>query len=128
MRRAVTVILGSALGANAVWMLVRPMGWYHVIPGVAGTGPANAHFIRDIGCAYLTTAMSLFWLVKCPKRAWPAALTCGGFLLMHALVHVCDALAGREHGHQLGADLPSIFLPGVLAVWLAWSARHAEME
>jgi hypothetical protein len=128
MRRALTVILGLANGVNAVWMLVRPMGWYIAIPGVAGTGPANVHFIRDIGCAYLATALSLFWLVKCPKRAWPAALTGGGFLVMHGLVHGCDAAAGREHAHQLLGEFPTIFLPGVLVIWLAWSARLAERE
>jgi len=127
-RRALTVILGLALGANAVWMLVNPMSWYNVIPGVAETGYANAHFIRDIGCAYLATALSLFWLVECPKRAWPAALTGGGFLVMHALVHVSDAAAGREHAHQLLGELPTVFLPGILVIWLAWSARNAEKE
>jgi hypothetical protein len=128
MRRALTVILGFGLGANAMWMLLSPMGWYSAVPGVAATGPANGHFIRDIGCAYLATALSLFWLVKSPKLAWPAALAGGGFLVLHALVHVSDGVAGREHAHQLLGELPTVFLPGVLVVWLAWSAKRAEKE
>jgi hypothetical protein len=128
MRRALTIVLAIAFGANAAWMLVSPMSWYSAIPGAAGTGPANVHFIRDIGCAYLATALSLFWLAASPKLAWPAAMTGGGFLVMHALVHVWDALAGREHAHQLLGDLPSVFLPGVLVIWLAWAARRAEKE
>jgi len=35
-------------------------------------------------------------LVKSPKLAWPAALAGGGFLVLHALVHVSDCVAGRE--------------------------------
>ena len=128
MRRALTLILGLALGANAVWMLVSPMNWYGAVPGVAGTGPANMHFIRDIGCAYLATALSLFWLFQSPKLAWPAAMAGGGFLVLHALVHVCDAIAGREHAHQLLGELPTVFLPGVLIIWLAWPVRHAAKE
>ena len=128
MRRALTLILGLALGANALWMLLNPMSWYGSVPGVAGTGPANMHFIRDIGCAYLATALSLFWLFKSPKLAWPAAIVGGGFLVLHALVHVCDAIAGREPAHQLLGELPAVFLPGVLVIWLAWPVRHAPKE
>ncbi len=128
LRRGVAFFLGLGLGANAVWMLLSPLGWYTVVPGVAATGPANMHFIRDIGCAYLAVALSLFWLGWTPKAAWPAALIGGGFLVLHALAHVCDALAGREHAQQLLGELPSVFLPGILAVWLAWSARRAEKE
>ena len=128
MRRVLSVFLGVALGANAAWMLASPLSWYDAIPGVAATGPANIHFIRDIGCAYLAVALSLFWLGWAPKAAWPAATLGGIFLVLHAFVHVADALAGREHAHQLLGELPSVFLPGILAIWLAWSARRAEKE
>jgi hypothetical protein len=128
MRQVFTVVLGLALGANAAWMLLSPITWYGAVLGVAGTGPANMHFIRDIGCAYLATALSLFWLAKSPKLAWPAAIAGGGFLVLHAVVHLCDAFAGREPAHQLLGELPTVFLPGVLIVWLAWPAGRAEKE
>jgi len=128
MRRALMTVLGLALGANAVWMLASPLGWYSAVPGVAATGPANPHFIRDIGCAYLVVALSLFWLAASPKLAWPAAMAGGGFLILHALVHLCDALAGREAAHQLLGELPTVFLPGVLIIWLAWPPRRASKE
>jgi hypothetical protein len=63
-----------------------------------------------------------------PQTAAEVSLTGGGFLVMHALVHVCDTVAGREHAHQVLGELPTVFLPGVLVIWLAWSARHAERE
>ena len=44
------------------------------IPGVAATGPANPHFIRDIGCAYLVTALALLWFAAAPEQARPAVL------------------------------------------------------
>jgi hypothetical protein len=119
------IVLGLALGANAAWMLANPLGWYNAIPGVAATGPANQHFIRDIGCAYLVCVIALFWLAVAEKTAWPAAMAAGGFLVLHALVHLWDALAGRESAHQLLADLPGVFLPGILAIWLAWPASRA---
>jgi uncharacterized protein YjeT (DUF2065 family) len=123
MQRGLSWLLGFALGANGLWMLADPDSWYRRIPGVIGTGPANDHFIRDIGCAYLVAGLSLLWLAS-SERAWPAALTAGAFLTLHAVVHVWDALAGRESAHQLLLDLPTVVAPGLVVLWLAASARR----
>jgi uncharacterized protein YjeT (DUF2065 family) len=128
MRRGLNWLLGSALGLNGLWMLIRPETWYRTIPGVAGTGPANLHFIRDIGCAYLVAGAGMFWLVKTPRQAWPAALAGGAFLTLHALVHLCDTAAGREPARQLLADLPAVVLPAFLVLWLVWLARRESKE
>src|SRR3546814_4042435 len=39
--------------ANGAFMLAKPLDWYVFVPTVVTTGPPNAHFIRDIGLAYL---------------------------------------------------------------------------
>jgi hypothetical protein len=121
-RRAVASFLGLLLALNALWMLAAPANWYGRIPGVADTGPANLHFIRDIGAAYLVAAAGLIWLAVDPARARAAAMTSAIFLGLHALVHVWDATAGRETSHALLRDLPAIMLPAILALWLAWPA------
>ncbi|MFZ0039430.1 MAG: hypothetical protein WAK91_18535 [Candidatus Acidiferrales bacterium] len=124
MRRIFTVALGVALGANGAWMLVAPMNWYLRIPGVMNTGPANLHFIRDIGCAYLVAGLTVIWLGRAPLQAWPAALASGTFLGLHALVHLYDFFTGHESAQSLMRDLPAIFLPAVLVIWLAWHGRR----
>ncbi len=116
MRTALAFIIALGLGANALWMLATPQAWYLTVPGAAQTRPANGHFIRDIVCAYLVVALSLLWLARCPKQAWPATLARGSFLTLHVLVHDWDFLAGREPVHQLAADLPGVFLPAILVV------------
>lgn len=128
MRRALTLILGLGLGVNGLWMLARPENWYRLVPGVAGTGPANLHFIRDIGCAYLVVSGSLFWLLRAPRQSWPAAFAAGMFLALHALVHLWDTVAGREPAHQMLADVPAVVLPAILALWLVWLAKREAME
>ena len=129
MRRILTMALGVALGANGAWMLVSPMNWYRWIPGVVGTGPANLHFIRDIGCAYLVAGLSVIWLGRAPRLAWPAALAIGTFLGLHALVHLYDFFIGHESARNLSEDVPAIFLPAVLVIWLAWlGRREAQTE
>jgi hypothetical protein len=53
------------------------------------------------------------------RVAWPAALTGAVFLALHALVHVANGVAGREHGHQLLSELPTVFFPAAVVLWLA---------
>ena len=122
MRRMLAVILGIGLGLNALWMLAVPAAWYAAVPGVTQTGPFNPHFVRDIGAAYLVAAAALIWFAASPK-AQSAVQAGAAFLTLHALVHLWDAVAGREHAHQL-IDLATVFLPSVLAIWIAWPAHQ----
>ena len=122
MRVAVAWILGITLAINGLAMLGWPGGWYQAVPGVPATGPFNPHFVRDIGCAYLAAGAALVWVALRPV-ARPAALIAAAFLGVHALVHLWDALAGREHAHNLLVDLPSVFLPPLLAIWIVAPRR-----
>jgi hypothetical protein len=133
MRKTFAWIVGLALAANGVYMLTDPSSWYEAVPGVTATGPLNPHFVRDIGCIYLVIGASVIAFAL-DGRARSAALAGGAFLGLHALVHLWDAASGRETVHQLAIDLPDIFLPAVLVLWLAWPQSrlieenpHAEM-
>jgi hypothetical protein len=120
-RIAVAVGLGLILAANGVLMLVDPAGWYALVPGVPETGPLNPHFVRDIGCAYLVTGLALAGLAL-GEAARAAALAGAGFLTLHALVHVGDAIAGHAHGDHVLLELATVFAPAVIALWLALSS------
>src|SRR5215469_6860321 len=122
MRAVLTWVLGFGLAFNGIMMLTTPAPWYLAIPGVPETGPFNAHFVRDIGAAYLAAGGALLWFAAQPV-ARAAAQTGAAFLSLHALIHVWDAAAGREHAHQLLTDLPAVLLPAILAVWIVWP-RH----
>jgi uncharacterized protein YjeT (DUF2065 family) len=123
MRAIVAWIVGLGLVANGLTMLAVPDAWYGLVPGVPQTGPFNPHFVRDIGAAYLVAGASLVWFAL-DRAARPAALAGAALLAIHALVHLWDAAAGREHVHQLLIDLPTIFLPPALAIWITWPSRH----
>jgi hypothetical protein len=126
MRVVVAAILGISLAANGLIMLMVPAEWYAAVPGVTESGPLNAHFVRDIGTAYLVCGGAFGWFALRPA-ARPAALAGAAFLSLHAIVHLWDAAAGREHAHQLVIDLPMIFLPALLAVWIACPPPHADL-
>ena len=122
MRVILAWILGIGLAINGLAMLGWPLAWYGTIPGVPETGPFNPHFVRDIGCASLVSGVALIWLTRRPQ-ARPAAQAAAAFLGLHALVHFWDTLAGREHLHNFAADIPSVILPALLAIWIAWPRR-----
>ena len=119
MRRVLARILGIGLALNGLTMLAVPAAWYATVPGVPETEPFNPHFVRDIGVAYLVAGAVLQWCAARPQ-ARPAAQAGAAFLTLHALIHLWDAAAGREHAHQLLIDLPTVFLPPVLAIWIVW--------
>jgi uncharacterized protein YjeT (DUF2065 family) len=131
MRLMVSLVLGLALVANGLVMLGDPGDWYALVPGVPETGPFNAHFVRDIGCAYLVAGAALSWFAF-DERVRPAALAGAAFLALHALVHVADAIAGRGHPDHLMADLAGVFAPAAMALWLICrnviSREHNHVE
>ena len=121
MRKILALIIGLGAAANGLWMILGPYHWYAWVPGVSATGPINIHFIRDIGCAYLVTAISVFWLMLSPQRGGPAAFVAALFLILHAGIHVWDTVAGRESKLGLLRDGPAVILPGFVILWLIWS-------
>jgi hypothetical protein len=120
-RITLAIVLGLALAANGFLMLVDPASWYAIVPGVPETGPLNAHFVRDIGAAYLVTGVAIAALAL-DARAAPAALSGALFLTLHALVHVFDAMAGRLHADHVLTDLVTVFAPAAIALWLVLSS------
>ena len=120
-RITMAIGLGLALAANGFLMLVDPGTWYALVPGVPETGPLNPHFVRDIGCAYLVTGLALAALAF-GEGARPAGLAGALFLILHALVHVADAMSGRAHADHVLADLATVFAPAAIALWLVLSS------
>lgn len=133
MHKILGLIVGLALAADGLFMLADPAAWYAAIPGVAMTGPFNPHFVRDIGCAYVVAGAGVAALAV-DARARPAALAGGAFLALHAFVHFWDWASGREALHTFINDLPPVFAPPAIVLWLARPGSasrkgedHAEM-
>lgn len=124
------VVLGLGTLANALWMLVGPMHWYTDLPaGVPDTGPFNPHFVRDIGCAFLTVGVALLWAAFDRRWRFPLVAVSALFLALHGLLHVYDTLSGAlDHTHWW-LDLPGVYLPALLMVGVAISlARTASRQ
>ena len=123
MKRFAAGLLAFLMGANAIIMLFASRWWYGAVPGVTQTGPYNPHFVKDIGAAYLVVAAALAWRLARPVAAAGAVAGAAGFLILHAAIHVADELSGPRPLAEFTRDFAGVFLPAILAAWIAWPSR-----
>jgi hypothetical protein len=102
--------------ANGLVMLADPFGWYDLVGTVKATGPANAHFIRDIGLAYLLSAALLGYAAAHLALRWGAALAGAGWLLAHGGLHVWEVMAGICSASVFWQEAPGTLGPPLLAL------------
>jgi uncharacterized membrane protein YhdT len=102
---------------NGLAMLVLPQFWYLHTPGAAETGPFNAHFVRDIGIAFVVSGCSLWFSMlqrglENTALAWSAM----AFLTGHALLHLVEMATMGMTTIDILRDFALIVLPIVFAV------------
>ncbi|PLP59473.1 hypothetical protein CYK37_09110 [Mesorhizobium loti] len=109
--RTLLILIGFYQSANGIFMLAAPTLWYGSIPDVTETGPANLHFIRDIGLAFIAAGFGLF--IGAFKHDRRVILIACIFLGGHALLHLAELLHGTSPMDAL-RDVILIALPGLL--------------
>lgn len=119
------VALGALVfGAFMVW---QPESWYQAIPTVRFTGPSNPHFIRDIGLAYLLSAMMLGYAAAYPPGRWLAGVAGNLWLSAHGVFHVWEVANGICSPGIFWQDAPGVLGPPLL-VWLALGTLIARQR
>jgi len=109
---------------TAVTILFRPDLWFFSFPGVAETGPFNAHLSRDVGAATLVAGI----VIAESARRWTpplgALLAATAFLAIHACVHLVEMLAmlGGGASAMLYRDLLPVYLPPIASALLSGAA------
>jgi len=124
-----TAILGVAMAANGVFMLVNPSLWYTAVPGVERTGLFNQHFIRDIGLLYVAIGAAFIGgSTSAAQRIllWASATA---WLTAHALFHFWEVAAGVCGPDVLWVDFPAVTLPSLFGMGLTfWAWKTASRE
>ncbi len=123
--RALALMLFLSLTTNGLAMLGWPLWWYLHLPGVVETGAFNAHFVRDIGAAYLVCGLCFGVLRLLDDAAKAAAWAACGFLLLHGAIHLVETLAGVTTLRHFLRDVPAVMLLPLIAVFCvrAYPAR-----
>ncbi len=121
----VFAVFGVVTFANALWMLAGPMHWYTDLPaGVPDTGPFNPHFVRDIGCAFLTVSVALLWAAFSHRVREPLVAIAALFLVAHGVLHAYDTLRGALGHNHWWLDLPGVYLPALVMVVAVFKTKR----
>lgn len=127
---AVLVMVGFNalfLSLNGLFMLVAPLTWYELVPGVTDTGFYNQHFIRDIGIVQLFLGVAFAIGLFRPERRiglWAAATA---WLVAHALFHFWEVAVGICAPSAIPRDFPAVTLPALIGLALVlWALRRAR--
>jgi hypothetical protein len=118
---------GIFLSANGLFMLVAPLAWYDLVPGVTDTGFFNQHFIRDIGIIQLFLGVAFgIGMIRPEHRIglWAAATL---WLIAHAVFHLWEVAVGICSPSAILRDFPAVTLPAIIGAALTlWAIRHAR--
>ena len=128
--RIVLALLAAFLALNGFNMLFNPAGWYESIPSVAHTGPLNPHFVRDIGCAYLASAVALGFAAWRMSYLWPGLLSALAFVGLHGLLHIWETILGFPASHHMGViDIVGVYGPPIILILIiAWVSFQPKLK
>ena len=126
---AMVAFNGVFLSANGLFMLIDPLAWYGLVPGVTDTGFFNQHFIRDIGIIQLFLGVAFGLGMIVPERRvgfWAAATL---WLCAHALFHFWEVAVGICSPAVIPRDFPAVTLPAIIGMVLTfWAIRRSPAE
>lgn len=115
------------LSVNGLFMLVAPLAWYNLVPGVTDTGFFNQHFVRDIGIIQLFLGVAFGIGMFRPARRVELWAGATAWLIAHALFHFWEVAVGICSPSVILRDFPAVTLPAIFGVLLTlWSVRHAR--
>jgi hypothetical protein len=106
----------AAIGLGMIW---APRRWFMAAPGVAGTGPFNAHFVIDAGLGFLAAGMAFMACAWRPALR-PVGLGASGFVVLHALFHLVHLVMGESAAP--GGDI-GLAIPALLGLVLTWPRK-----
>ncbi|HEX4860717.1 MAG TPA: hypothetical protein VFV07_05735 [Rhizomicrobium sp.] len=126
--RILLLLLGLLHIVNGAFMLVAPGVWYVMVPGVVMTGAFNAHFIYDIGMAFIASGAMLAMGARSSRDA--AVYACAGatWPVLHALIHVKGWMSNGfpTESNIAMSEIVGVVLIALLGAALAWLRIRGE--
>lgn len=129
MNRIVLLGIGLTWLMTGIVVFADPRSFYDMTPGLSMMGPYSVHFIRDVGLAFVASAIAT--LAGAWQRNRVLALAGVGWPFLHALFHVqIWAHRGFPLDRIAAFDASAVFLPALLGATLAWrvSMRSESMQ
>lgn len=112
--------------ANGAIMVAFTQQWYLCIAAPERAALYSAHFVTDVGTAYLTIGAALLWAALRPIRALPLVMVSLLFSALHAVHHVGEYLGFGMPTRSVLIELFGIWGPVAILAWLALGLRQVE--
>jgi hypothetical protein len=112
--------------ANGALMVTFTEQWYLCIANPLRAALYSAHFVTDVGTAYLTIGAALLWAALSPARALPLVAVALLFSALHAVHHVGEYLGFGMPTRSVLIELFGIWGPVAILAWLFIGLRQAE--
>jgi len=120
--RVILSVIGSICVLTGCFIFAAPKSFYDMIPGLSQMGPFNAHFVGDVGLAYLSGGAILVAGGLLADRR--VALAGGLWFCLHSLFHLqIWAHRGFPFDRIFWFDLVAVVLPAFLVLWAALNIR-----
>ena len=109
---------------TGLYIAVLPHDFYLNAPGAAETGPYNMHFIRDVGFAFLTSAIAIGYGLYSSQK--PLMVFGSVWLLIHGLFHLTLwILHGMQFDGAALIDAVVVTIPAIAIFVLCLRYRSA---
>lgn len=109
--------------ANGALMILFTEQWYLCLINPARASLFNAHFVTDVGTAYLAIGAALLWATLRPAYAYPLVMIALLFSSLHVVHHLYEyGSFGIPTRHAIIEAL-GIWGPAVVLGWLGWRLR-----
>ena len=128
--RIVQILIGLPAIFSIVfgtYMLLEPHGWYDFVDTVKATGPANTHFIPDIGIAYIVSGMVLGYAALHAGLRWGAGVIGNLWLALHGGLHIYEVYSGTSSHSNFLRDAPGVLGPPAM-VFLGLAIQLARQR
>lgn len=112
--------------ANGALMVLFAEQWYACIANPARAALYSAHFVTDVGTAYLTIGVALLWAAQRPRRAFPLTAVALLFSALHGLHHIKEYIGFGMPTRSALIEVFGIWGPILLLAWLARELCRAE--
>lgn len=119
----VLIFLAALTLSNGVWMILFPHNWYLCLITPERAALFNPHLVIDVGGAYVTSGVALFWAALRPRDAFPLLAMSLLFALLHGGNHLYEyATFGVPTRHPI-IEWGGIWAPVAILVWLTLAVR-----
>lgn len=125
--KRILIIISILYLANGLMMLITPLLWYQLTPGVSETGPFNSHFIRDIGLAFTGAAFSALLIFFSRYKKYAATAAPIIFIGGHSIFHLVEFFHHQPPALEIARDFGLIIIPSIFFCALLFG-HHFKSE